>query len=147
MWLDAAQTVSSIAPIISYICLASLLPNLCSRPLLSVTHTPRLFPANINSDGLYQCFVSPSVFPWLRLFSCFPLQCIQNLNFDPPTTCQTADLKPGAIHCLRVCVAWCVQSGAKASEFMSITVCVWSENNYLMGLGCLDLTHCVTNVS
>lgn len=28
---------------------------------------PPLFPANINPDGLYQCFVSLSVLPWLAL--------------------------------------------------------------------------------
>ncbi len=51
----------------------------------------------------------------LSLYLFFPdslssvaLQCIQNLNFDPPTACQTADLKPGAIRCMLMCVCVCV---------------------------------------
>lgn len=91
---------SSVSPLI---CLTLV----ASSPTPFCRSTP-IFPANINHDGLYQCFVSLSVLPWLPLFCCFPLQCIQNLNFDPPTTCQTTDSKPGAVHCLHVCGILCV---------------------------------------
>ena len=57
----------------------------------SLKLTLLLFPANINPDGLYQCFVSLYLF-FPDSVSSGPLHCIQNLNFDPPTTCQTADL-------------------------------------------------------
>lgn len=73
------------------------------------------------------------------LLCCFPLQSIQNLNFDPPTTCQTVDSKPRAIGCSFLSV-WVYT--AEASKFMSVSVLL-IKNNYLMGLWCLDLIFCV----
>lgn len=56
------------------------------------------------------------------LLCCLPLQCIQHVNFDPPTACQTVDPEPRAIRWLRVSGAFCLKFGVKASEFVPITV-------------------------
>lgn len=108
-----------------------------SSPTLFCKSSP-LFPANINPDGLYQCFVFLSVLPGLSLSSCFPLQCIQiwTLILPRPVRHRTRSLEQSSV-CMCVCglvyVLTCATSARKHLSSCQ-SLCVWSKNNYLMGL-------------
>lgn len=81
-------------------------------PLLCFTVTAATFfsassspfcPFRASRDGLNQSFVSLSSLPGLSV-----LFCIQNLNFDPPTTCQTVDMCVASRRSIQVHIKRCV---------------------------------------
>lgn len=125
----------SVSPLLCLTLVASSPTPLCkSSPL---------FPANINPAGLYQCFVSLSVLPWLPLSS---FSFTVHSKSELWSSHDLSDSGPEAWSNRLVCVCVCgplLQKHPRSCQ----SLCVWSKNNYLMGLWCLDLIHCVTNVS
>lgn len=101
--LDTAQTVSFSAGRISYFHLSHLSrASPWPRPHFSQSSSA-FCPFRASRDGLNQSFVSLSSLPGLSV-----LFCIQNLNFDPPTTCQTVDMCVASRRSIQVHIKRCV---------------------------------------
>lgn len=102
--LETAQTVSFTADRISYLHMSQ--PSSASprpRPRFLRESSSTFCPFGCSHDGFNQSFVSLSPLPGLSVWFC-----IQNVNFDPPTTCQTVDTCVASCTSIQVHIKRCV---------------------------------------